>query len=284
MESRRRLHPRVRVTRNSARPKTRKDIDLHDACTKGDMERVTRILSESPVRINKKGRYRWIPVMWAAHQGQREVFDLLVSKGGDVSQVDDVGDNILHVACYGGHVEMVEHLLSKDIVDVNTRGRYGWTPVMRAAFQGHTEVFDLLVSKGGDISRVDAAGENILHVASSGGHVEMVKHVLSKDVVDINGRGRRGRTAVMIAGYMGHEKVFDLLVNKGADLCLVGDNGDTILHWASVSGNMEIVKQVLSQDIIDINARDKEGRTACMVAGCSSPVYSLFVSRGCHVK
>ncbi|XP_046348321.2 ankyrin repeat domain-containing protein 27-like [Haliotis rufescens] len=124
----------------------------------------------------------------------------------------DCGD--LRDASYAGNLEKVKRILSQG-VDVNCR-RWGWTPVMRAAWRGHRDVVELLVGEGADVSLVDGGGNNALHFACYRGHLETVKFVLSLHVVDIDARNNYGRTAADLARRGGHTRVLDLLVSRGA--------------------------------------------------------------------
>ncbi|XP_071115855.1 uncharacterized protein [Haliotis cracherodii] len=113
-----------------------------------------------------------------------------------------------------GNLKKVKRLLSQG-VDVNCRW-WSWTPVMRAAYEGHRDLVELLVSEGADVSVVDEYDYNILHYACAGGDLETVKFVLSLHVVDIDARGNNGRTAADEARLRGHTRVVDLLVSRGA--------------------------------------------------------------------
>ncbi|XP_046365595.2 ankyrin repeat and KH domain-containing protein 1-like [Haliotis rufescens] len=262
------------------------DNILHWACRGGHLGMAKYLLSEYSVDINSRGIYGSTPLMKAASHGHRDVFEFLVSKGVNVSQVDDYGDNTLHWACRGGHLGMARYLLSKYSLDINSRGKYGSTPLMKAASDGHREMFWFLESFGANVSQVDDDGDNILHYASSGGHPEMVKYILSQDFVDINRRGNYGGTPLMRAAYNGNIQVFDLLVSKGGQTPLTDDNGDNILHLATLRGRVEMVKHILSQNMTDINARDKDGDTAAMIAKREGQhgVFNFLVSRGCPVE
>ncbi|XP_048254634.1 palmitoyltransferase AKR1-like [Haliotis rufescens] len=178
---------------------------------------------------------------------------------GNVSQVDAEGSSILHLACHGGHLEMVKYIFSQNITDINSRGMHGMTPLHLAAREGYREVFDLVLDKGGDASLVDINGDNILHVACLGGHVEMVKYILSQNISDINSRGMYERTPLMGAATFGHREVFELVVDKGGTTSLVDINGNNILHLACLGGHVEMVKNILSQNISDINSRGMYG-------------------------
>ncbi|XP_046547533.1 ankyrin repeat domain-containing protein 50-like [Haliotis rubra] len=259
---------------------------LHVACIGGHVDIVKYVLSQKVANINSRGRYRRTPVMLAAEMGHREVFDLLVREGADVSLVDDNRNNILHVVCIGGHVDMVKYVLSLKVADINSRGKYGRTPVIKAAEMGRREVFDLLVREGADVSLVNDDRNNILHVACIGGHVDMVKYVLSQRVAGINSRGQYARTPVMLAAEIGHREVFDVLVKEGADVSLVDDNGNNILHVACIGGHVDMVKYVLSQKVADINSQGQYGRTPVMVAAKRGhrDVFDLLVSGGADVS
>ncbi|XP_048242366.1 ankyrin repeat domain-containing protein 17-like [Haliotis rufescens] len=205
--------------------------------------------------------------MTAASKGHRELFDFLLSKGSDLSIVDGNGDNVLHVTCIGGNVDICKYLLSKDIVGIESRGHYNMTPVMTAASKGHREQFDFLVSEECDLSVVDGNGDNILHVTCIGGNVDICKYLLSKDIVGIESRGQYNRTPVMTAASKGHRELFDFLVSKGCDLSVVDGNGDNILHVTCIGGNVDICKYLVMRGITDeMCKKNKRGEKPLQLA------------------
>ncbi|XP_067667463.1 ankyrin repeat domain-containing protein 50-like [Haliotis asinina] len=249
---------------------------LHVAILGGQRGMVKHVLAERLVNINSRGMNAKTPIMVAAIEGQREVFDLVMSKGGDASLVDKNGDSILHWVCRGGQVEMVKYVISLNFTDINSRGQFGKTPMMVAAAQGHRRVFDLIMSKGGDASLVDKNDDNILHWVCRGGHVEMVRYIISINVVDINSRGYYRRTPMMVAAAKGHRQVLDLVMSKGGDASLVDAYGDNILHLASWQGQAMMMKHILSKTIVDVKAKDKYGNTAAMIAKKTHIQMSLY--------
>ncbi|XP_046543577.1 uncharacterized protein LOC124253782 isoform X8 [Haliotis rubra] len=276
--------PGAKPTSSTHATPSQADHDLYYASSDGDLEAVERILSAGHVDINNRGEWSRTPVMAAAWRGHRDVVEILVSRGADVSLVDDSGYNVLHYACVGGDRETVEFVLSLDGVDINSRGGGSWKPVMWAAREGHRYVVELLVSRGADVSLVDDVGNNILHYTCVGGDRETGEFVLSLDGVDINSRGERSRTPVMEAAREGHRDVVELLVSRGADVSLVDDDGDNILHYACGGGDRKTVELVLSLDGVDINARNNIGQTTADVARGwrHHQLSDLLVSRGGH--
>ncbi|XP_048244161.1 integrin-linked protein kinase homolog pat-4-like [Haliotis rufescens] len=148
---------------------------------------------------------------------------------------------------------------------------------MTAAGKGHQRVFDLFVSNKADLTLLDDHGYSLLHHACTGGNTAIVQHVLSPS--NINSRGPYGDTPVMVAACKGHQKVFDLLVSKKADLTLLDDHGNSLLHHACAGGNTVIVQHVLSPS--NINFGGQSGLTPVVFAAIRGRqrVYDLLVSR-----
>ncbi|XP_048246155.1 ankyrin repeat domain-containing protein 50-like [Haliotis rufescens] len=257
---------------------------LHNACRGGNIEIVKYILKQSIVDINSRGYFGFTPAMITATRGQKDIFDLLLAHRADLLLVDETGSNILHIACTGGHTGLVNYVLKQNIVDINSRTPEGWTSAMITASAGHKDVLTLLVTEGADLTLVTGKRRNILHIAFQRKHMELVKYILTQDVVDINEEDRQGITPVLLAAESGHGDIFDLMVSKGADLSRAYAEGDAFLHKACEGGNVDILKYVLRQKSIaqDINRKNTGGRTPAMVASISGhkQVLDLLAKEG----
>ncbi|XP_046585282.1 putative ankyrin repeat protein RF_0381 [Haliotis rubra] len=259
---------------------------LIQACLDEKLVIVKRLLSSSSVDINKRTKGGWTPVLIAAHKGNMELLTLLVKQKCDLSLTLDNGENILHVACSRDNVDIVEYVFSHRIADIDSRDRVGRTPVLYAAGKGNKKIVDLLVSKGCNLSVVDDQGRNILHAACLGDNEDIVKDLLSRGIADIDSRDDRGKTPAMYATEKGNKKVVDLLVSKGCNLSVVDNLGGNILHVACLGDNEDIVKDLLSRGIADIDSRDDRGRTPVMYAAekGNKKVVDLLVSKGCNLS
>ncbi|XP_046555513.1 ankyrin repeat and KH domain-containing protein mask-like isoform X2 [Haliotis rubra] len=207
--------PRQGVTQKDSNP--RHVAAFLAACRDRNMAEVKRVLDLGQVDINCRGGRSRTPVMEAALGGYRDVVELLLTRGADVSLVDDDGNNTLLLACVKGDVETVKVILPQNGVDVNCTGGWkSWTPVMDAAWGGHRDVVKLLMKRGADVTLVDEDGYNTLHWACYSGDVGTVKLVLSRGLVDISARNNCGKTAADVARDEGHHQLVDLLVSRGA--------------------------------------------------------------------
>ncbi|XP_071084799.1 uncharacterized protein [Haliotis cracherodii] len=171
-----------------------------------------------------------------------------------------------HAACKAGDVGRVARFLSGDQGNLNGKDGNGRTGLMMAAYQGHRNVVEFLVSKGADLTLVEKGGDTILHAACRGGDINIVKCVLSKDDVDVNCTDKSGMTPSMSAARWGYTEVVKLLIRRGSNLQMVDDEGDTILHYACRGGHDDIAEYVLSRSAALINVKNRSGKTAARVA------------------
>ncbi|XP_046545519.1 putative ankyrin repeat protein RF_0381 [Haliotis rubra] len=271
--------------RDQAQTQNTGSSTLIDACRNGDLPQVKHILSQGTANINTR-EYDRTPAMIAVNEGHREILELLVKKGSDLSQLDDDQNNILHLASKEGHLEIVKYIHSLNIIDIESRGVHGKTPIMLAALFGQTGVFVFLVEMGAHLSLLDDSAENILHLSCRGGDEKIVKYIIKLNVVDINSKQLGGKTAVSLAAASGNRAAFDNLVEMRADLLAVDVLGNSVLHLACQGGNMDIVKYAVKQNIVDINSRRADGRTPASIAAVSghSALFQYLVKVGADMS
>lgn len=122
-------------------------------------------------------------------------------------------------------------------------------------------------------STVLEAQESLLYSARNG-EASIIKGLLTarnenKLTFNINCKGcnksNLGWTPLQLATYFGHVEVVNLLIDAGADLNEVNENGDTALHKASFIGHEELVILLLTHKA-DLSILNGEGRTAKDVA------------------
>ena len=76
---------------------------------------------------------------------------------------------------------------------------------------------DILIQTGGDVNSEDGEGETPLHVASTKGHVEVVRRLIAAGA-DVNKKREDGRAPIQMASDNGHVAVVDILTHEGGDV------------------------------------------------------------------
>ena len=169
-------------------------------------------------------------------------------------------------ACREGDLERVRQLI-QDGQDVNRGNRYGWTPLMLAAANGHNQVMHMvreLIRAGADVNGQDKYKQTALHKASWKGHYGVVK-TLAEAGANLNVQDVLGRTPLMEAAYNGHDQMVQELIRAGADVNGKDNNKRTALYWASRRGHSSVVK-TLAEAGANLNVQNEWGMTSLMKA------------------
>ena len=116
----------------------------------------------------------------------------------------------------------------------------GATALMLAAFNGNTELVELLLDKKANVNAADVAGRTPLMFGSSGPY-DLTVELLLKRGAEVNVRDKVERfTALMFAAAEGNIAVVRVLLEHGADAEAVDVDGDTALSFARQKGHKEV--------------------------------------------
>lgn len=83
---------------------------------------------------------------------------------------------------------------------------------------------------------------------------------------DVNANDNDGWTALMWASWSGLPSVLDELVKNGAAIDVVDTNGYTPCMLAAMRGNVAIVRYLVEEHAVDLNAKNRDGKTAMDLA------------------
>jgi pectate lyase len=184
----------------------------------------------------------------------------------------------LQDAAHIGDINKVKTLLDSGVGVDSWSGHSATTALQHAALTGHTAVGELLLTNGADVNyRSINWPFTPLNKAVRYGHKEFVE-LLLKYKVDVNLRDNwgRGQAPLDIACDNNHKDIAELLVAHGAKI--------PNLYSAVQLGDLGRVKAFLEQGL-DINAKDKDGRTALHIAVSNKgiEVAKLLIEKGANV-
>jgi len=134
--------------------------------------------------------------LWAAETGEMVVLGEMLDKQADlVNCADKDGYTPLHRAAYEGHVEILQMLVSRG-GDIHARTVDGWTPLHSAARWSQTEAASYLLSVGAQVNAVTAGGLTALHLAASNAeNPHILQLLLLHPDIDVNLTTGCGETA-----------------------------------------------------------------------------------------
>ena len=205
----------------------------------------------------------------------------------DVNTKNKFGCSPLCVSCQLGHTNITQFLLTIPECDVNFKTPLtGNTPLHIASLHGYEAIVqELLHSKKCDVNCKNKSGDTPLHMASHNGHDGIVQALVNSKECDVNCKNKAGDTPLHMASHNGHDGIVQALVNsKECDInCKNKDqNGNTALHMAVQTNNSKCVALLLASTSCDPNMATSEGDTPLHIAARRNMVSIVEMLLACH--
>lgn len=185
-----------------------------------------------------------------SHAVQREL-----RTGLQIGTTDKIGATALHYAVWKGNDAIVRMFLEARaqviLYDYN-----GNTPLDLAAHTGHVALVELLLDHHVATTQRHPKLENALRLSTRNGHWDVTVFLLTKEIYV---HEYFAKDFFRLAVAMCQHKLVKILEQKVASFHLLGENQETLLHVAAISGSTELVALFLCH--IPVNAPDFSGRT-----------------------
>ena len=266
---------------------------LHLAAKLGQLHQIHLLISTG-ADVNAVDRHGRIPLMLAFNQQQvhMECIQTLVNDRSSLNQQVTDGATALHMACYLGHYNLVEYLLSKGadarIADgegrlpihwathpsnpksiqfianrhphiVNATDDANMTPLMWAAFHNQIACLSLLLSLGADVEEKDVEGKTANHWAVHRENAKCLRRLLRLESTFF--RDHKGKTVLHQAAETGSVIAMKAVLALRRDAVSDSDKqARTPLHWAAVADQVEACKYLLDRGA-DAGQTDSSDRT-----------------------
>jgi ankyrin repeat protein len=191
-------------------------------------------------------------------------------KASKLSLDDKVGDWTPLTQAVQSQLEPIAQLLLTEGANVDKPGPRDSTPlhiaVEIALRDRKTQLRDIILKKNPKVDVKDADGKTPLMIAAAGdfGSVELL--LKRKATIDLQDNYKS--TALQIASANDKYAIVELLLTEGADPNIVNDMGQNALMQAAWNKADQKIASLLlaAKKPIDVNAKDKFGRTALILA------------------
>jgi len=182
---------------------------------------------------------------------------LVIERKADVNAVDANGKTALHLL---RSREMAELLVSAG-ANVSVKGTDGRTALHGAAVRGEAEVSRVLIEKGADPLARAVDGATPIHDATRDARGGVLKELLAVKSQGVNAIDNNGRSPLHHASEQRYDAVLKELIEKGARLDLADRFGNTPLHQATLVGNAYTTGFLVKAGA-DPKVRNKDGKTS----------------------
>ncbi len=206
------------------------------------------------------------PLSLAAMEGDEATVKMLLEQDDvEIDSRDKYGQTPLAWAAENGH-RLVGHILLEHGANIDARDDYGRTPLSRAARAERNGVVRLLLYiYRPDVNSRDEYGATPLSRASEGDDEDIVELLLVHGA-KVNSTDERGRTPLARAARNGNKAMVKILLEHGAEADPRDENGWTPLTNAAVGGREAIVKLLLDCKDVETDPKDKDGWTPLSLA------------------
>lgn len=292
------------------------------ACRHGHKE-VCQLLISRGAKVNRaKANNFFTALHVAVDKREKEIVELLLDNGADISLLVKDGMNALHLACRSNELDICKMLLSRGI-DATKKCIIGRTPLFVAVEESNEGICELLLSYGVDPNRGNGKihsnplnlsierGSNVifkmllehgadpnkkefdkttpLQLAVNTNSEEMCKELISKGVLVDEPSSVTGVyvTPLFTACYYGFKSMCKLLIDNNANLNQLnyGCSESFPLYAAAKGGFREICDLLLTAGA-DVNLKKQFSRETALFAASKrghEEVCSLLTSRGAQV-
>ncbi|KAE8381365.1 ankyrin repeat-containing domain protein [Aspergillus bertholletiae] len=245
--------------------------DLVEAVTARHVSIVKSLLETRRVDVNAMDGHDRSPLWHAVSSKKKEMVQLLLDNGGDITAADLDSMTPLHQAIEKGYTPVAKILLScsnTESVKLVLKGGDGdgdteyEPPLCLTARTGNVAIVRLLLGHGSDVNIPDYQRRTPLHLAAAKGvqatwfgQRQVAKCLLAEGQVDMNAVGSDRSTSLHHAVEHGDKLVFRLLLRvEGLDPNVSNSIGQTPLSRAVESSNLDMVHLLLTRCDIRVNA------------------------------
>uniref|UniRef100_A0A8C6U7Q4 Transient receptor potential cation channel, subfamily A, member 1b n=1 Tax=Neogobius melanostomus TaxID=47308 RepID=A0A8C6U7Q4_9GOBI len=159
-----------------------------------------------------------------AEKGDVAILESQVRKSPEVlREKDEYGAGPLHHAAAGGHVTLIQFIMSVDS-------------------EGNCKT---LMDLGADPNILNKALQSPLHLAVSKRHNDLIELLLSYCVTNANLEGDLGNTALILACSVNNCEALNILIKNGAKLCRRNKLGHFPVHAAAFAGATKAMDVIL---------------------------------------
>lgn len=231
---------------------------------------------ESGADINTQNPSGETLLMYAVKSNDEEMIDLLVCNKANLDLIDRDGNSALVLAMQKKN-EKIARLLIQSGADINIKPQYGKSAFHLAIENGQESLAILLVEKGA-IKNVDLKTVDMALKSGCNDLAQMLSLKIDPNFVD-----PRGNTMLMEAVRLNMLPMVKTLIAGGADVNAMNSagQGSTVLMLARGKEKHDIL-EVLIENNVDMDARNKNGETALMRAAImgSWDTVKLLIEKG----
>lgn len=237
-----------------------KNTVLHLACESGNKHLIKKLLKKKPFLDIKNNQHK-TPLNLALENNFFDILKILLKCGANINSTMQFGETSLHRATACNDTVKTRCLLDNK-ANTNSLDYENWSPLHWACYNYCYDTVIILLKYNANVNAKDNCGSYPIHKCLDDyetsikinllinqnpkyNKIKIVKELVSYGA-NVNIVDNIGRSPMYFCSDL---EIFNYLFENGANINFRSDNGNTPLHYASLNGNLEIVKKLLQNNV-----------------------------------
>ena len=239
---------------------------LMHAIAKYCSKEVLQALIDHGADVNATDKSNFTALMLACEKRHADAIHVLLKAGSDTNIVDKNGDTcLMHAVAGEWNKEVLKEITNRGN-DVNATNKGNRTALIWACRKSYVDAFHVLQRAESDTNIAEKNSAICRMYAVAGDCNQEVLQALIDHGADVNATNKNNRTALMIACFKRYVDSITILLKAGSDTNIEDKDGDTCLMHAVAGDFSKEVLQAMIDHGADVNATNKDIKTALMWA------------------
>lgn len=221
---------------------------------------ILSLLINEGADVEATDKFSLTALHWSAKNGNTAVLNFLMQNGVQIEAKTKRNDTALHLAANYNHLNIVSALLNYGAC-IDTENREGNTPLKIAISNGNLEIARRLKGAGASTENSEDDGVWLLNIAAVVGQSELVMKALDM-ICDAEEKKRGMNAALCRASQYGQHNLVSYLLDNGADIGVINDDGQPLLF---VAGQYPKVISILVHRGASLEARNVKNRNQAVL-------------------
>jgi ankyrin repeat protein len=234
---------------------------LFEALEEGHTHIAHLLIRKHGIDLTCLGREDETTLHFVARSESSELVSTLIDTGVDPMARTKSGNTAAHIAAMQDNVAFIQEL-SKSVpeLDFAAGDKAGESPLHSAARAGSLRTLQFLLDHYPDLATQKDNGLNTpAHLAAISGRTDCLKSLITPQNIDEH--GYRSQTALWKACYHGHLATVEFLLQTGATVDSIDEEGYTALYATLQNKHIDVAKQLLDHNA-DPSIISKDGWTS----------------------
>ncbi|XP_062587639.1 serine/threonine-protein phosphatase 6 regulatory ankyrin repeat subunit B-like [Saccostrea cucullata] len=239
---------------------------LHLCCMNGKLDMCKYLVNTYPPLLDFNDNNGENVLNDAAWGGNIDLFNFLLEKGLDIKTKRNNGKTVLHLCCMNGKLDMCKYLVKTYPHLLYIKDDIGENALHDAAWGGNIDLFYFLLEKGFDIETKRNDEKTVLHLCCMYGKLDICKYIVNTCHHLLYVKDTTGGNALHDAAWGGNIDLLKFLLEKGFDIKTKRNDGKNLLHLCCMNGKLDMCKFLVITYPHLLDVKDENGENALHTA------------------